>query len=86
MSRTPDYKVSDEAGGFETTTDGLSAAQRLPGAGELTTRRMGAATVQRGVCRHEGSIRTEGEVDRGVLFYVIPCPELPLNTVALRGG
>jgi hypothetical protein len=69
MSPTPDYNVSNEAGSFEITTNNeLSAAQRLHGSGKLARARMGAATVQRGVCCHEGSIRTEGEVGRRVLF------------------
>jgi len=90
VGRTPGYNVSYEAADVEMTYDGahkLRATLSLHGAGEPATARMGAATVQRVLRRHKGSIWTpKDEVGRGVLFYAIPCPKLPLNPVAPRRG
>ena len=77
------YSVSDEWVSVEMTyANKLSVTQRLDGAGELAAPRLDAATFRRVVFHHGGSIWTEGEVDRNVVFYFVPRSGLPSDLVA----
>ena len=62
----------------------LSVTKCLDGAGEVAVPRMGVGTVRRDVCHYGGSIWTEGEVGRNVVFYFVPRSGLPFNLVAPR--
>ena len=67
-----------------TYADKLSVTKCLDGAGEVAVPKMDVVTVRRDVCHYGGSIWTEGEAGRSVVFYFIPRSGLPSDLVAPR--
>jgi hypothetical protein len=62
----------------------LSVTKCLDGAGEVAVPKTEVVAVRRDVCHYGGSIWTEGEACRSVVFYFIPRSRLPSDLVAPR--